>query len=103
MGVPQYTTPTFTLTFTDEQLDLTQATSVYVTFKGGVNVFTKSGESLTVAAKQIDVRLTQQETAKLNVGEVEIQANWVMPSGDRAASEIAKCTIDRQLLTAVIE
>ena len=103
MGVPQYTTPSFTLTFTDQELDLTQASGVYVTFKSGGNTLTKTGESLTVAAKQIDVHLTQQETAQFKVGDVEIQANWVMPSGDRAASDIVTCKIDRQLLTAVIE
>ena len=36
MGVPQFTTPTFTLTFTEQGLDLTtQALNVYVTFESG--------------------------------------------------------------------
>ena len=101
MGVPQYTTPTFTLTFSEQSLDLTQATNVYVTFGDGRITLTKTGEDLTVSEKQIQVKLSQQETAKLS-GEIKIQANWILPSGDRVASEIARCTIDQQLLSVVI-
>ena len=101
MGVPQYTTPTFTLTFTEQTLDLTQATHVYVTFGKGRNAITKTGEDLTVSAKEIQVKLSQQETARF-LGDVDVQANWILPSGDRVASEVATCTIDKQLLTVVI-
>lgn len=101
MGVPQYTTPTFTLTFTEEELDLTQASNVYVTFGRGRNKLTKTGEALTVSTKQIEVKLSQQESARFN-GDVEIQANWVLPSGDRVASEVVTVSIDDQLLTEVI-
>ena len=48
MGVPQYTTPTFTLNFTEQSLDLTQARNVYVTFKSEGTLITKTGEDLTV-------------------------------------------------------
>ena len=101
MGVPQYTTPTFTLTFSESELDLTQATHVYVTFGKGREAVTKSDDDLVVSAKQIQVRLSQQETARF-LGDVEVQANWILPSGDRVASQVATCTIDRQLLTVVI-
>ena len=103
MGVPQYTTPTYTLTFTEQSLDLTEAANVYVTFKSGANVLTKTGEALTVAAKQITVHLTQQETARFAVGDVLVQANWTLPSGDRVASEVVACKCDEQLLTKVVE
>ena len=43
MGVPRYTTPTFTLTFTEESLDLTQASGIYVTFKQATLLITKTG------------------------------------------------------------
>lgn len=33
MSIARATTPTFTLTFTEEELDLTQAANVYVTFE----------------------------------------------------------------------
>ena len=64
MGVPQYTTPTFTLTFTEQALDLTQAQNVYVTFKSGETLMTKTGADLTIAEKSIGVYLSQEETAK---------------------------------------
>lgn len=103
MSVPQYTTPTFTLTFTEQGLDLTAAANVYVTFRSCGYTLTKSGEDLTVAAKTIGVHLTQAETSRFKPGEIEIQANWTASNGDRAASNVVKYQIDRQLLTAVIE
>ena len=102
MSVPQFTTPTFTLTFTEQGLDLTTAENVYVTFKSKMNVITKTGDSLTVAARSIIVHLTQMETGKFCPGDIEIQANWTTASGDRAASKIVAYHIDRQLLTEVI-
>lgn len=104
MGVPQYTTPTFTLTFTDKALDLTACHSVYVTFKAKTNGFTltKTGEDLTVAEKSIGVHLDQQETGGFSTGEILIQANWIDAYGNRAASEIATCSITDQLLKRVI-
>ena len=103
MGVPQYTTPTFTLTFTEQALDLTQAQNVYVTFRSGETLMTKSGADLTIAEKSIGVYLSQEETAKFKVGYVEIQANWTMAPNRRAASNIVRYPISGQLLMAVIE
>lgn len=106
MSIPQYTTPTFRLVFTKQGLDLTQAHNVYVTFTSGRTEITKEGDSLEIGEKQIDVYLTQEETAKFMVGDVEIQANWTMQNGgraDRAASKIAKFEISKQLLRRVIE
>ena len=103
MGVPQYTTPTFTLTFTEQALDLTQAQNVYVTFRSGETLMTKSGADLTIAEKSIGVYLSQEETAKFKVGYVEIQANWTTATGGRAASEVTKYNITEQLLKRVVE
>ena len=103
MGVPQFTTPTFTLTFTEQTLDLTQAANVYVTFKSGMYTLTKTGDALTVQAKSIGVHLTQKETAKFRGGRVKIQANWTTALGGRAASEVVQYDIDEQLLMAVVE
>lgn len=100
---PQFTTPTFLLTFTDQNLDLTEAENVYVSFRSQGYTLTKTGESLIVQAKSIQVKLTQEETGKFIPGNIEIQANWTMASGDRAASNIVKCMIDRQLLTEVVD
>ena len=101
MGVPYFTTPTFTLTFSERELDLTQAQSVFVTFRSGGKVLTKTGEDLTIAEKTIGVSLTQEETASFQTGVVEIQANWML-SGKRIASEVAQCDMYKQLLTKVI-
>ena len=102
MGVPQWTTPTFTLQFTEEDLDLTQAENVYVTFKSGGYSITKTGEALDVSEKQIDVYLTQEECGGFAVGSVEVQANWTDGAGDRCASYVAEVEITKQLLKRVI-
>ena len=103
MGVAQYTTPTFTLTFTEDALDLTQAQNVYVTFRSGAVLMTKTGADLTIAEKSIGVYLSQEETAKFRIGYVDIQANWTTATGGRAASEVTKYIISEQLLKRVIE
>ena len=103
MSVPQYTTPTFTLTFTEQDLDLTQALNVYVTFKSGCHTLTKSGDALTVQAKSIGVHLSQRETANFRPGDIEIQANWITVLGNRAGSEVVRYPISKQLLMEVIE
>ena len=103
MSVPQYTTPTFMLTFTEENLDLTAANNVYVTFKSRNYTLTKTTESLTIEAKSIGVHLTQQDTSKFVPGYVEIQANWTTLTGDRAASEVVEYPIDEQLLLDVVQ
>ena len=103
MSVPKFTTPTFTLTFEDENLDLTDAVNVYVSFLSDGCLLTKSGEDLTVREKEIDVRLSQEETGRMKTGYIEIQANWTTPGGNRAASEVVTYPIGRQLLRRVIE
>ena len=102
MGVTRFTTPTFTLTFTEESLDLTNAANVYVTFSSAGASFTKTGEDLEIAEKEIDIYLSQEETGKLE-DQVFIQANWTTETGDRAASDIVAVDIDPQLLRKVVE
>ena len=102
MSVPRYTTPTFTLTFTEPELDLTEATGVFVTFKQASLIVTKTGDELDVTEKSISVFMDQQETAQFCDGSVDIQANWT--TGDkRAASEIVSYEFSKQLLQEVIE
>lgn len=102
MGVPRGTTPTFLLTFSDEGLDLTEAQSVYVTFRMGGRAITKTGEDLVVEAKQITVSLTQAESLVFPDGKVKVQANWVFPDGGRAASTVCLCSLTEQLLPKVV-
>ena len=101
MGVPRFTTPTFLLSFSETELDLTQATSVYVTFQQADTVITFTGERLTVAAKTIAVSLTQEEAGRFFECDVEIQANWII-NGKRVASGIVMYPFSRQLLQGVI-
>lgn len=49
MSVPRGTTPTFYLTFSEEELDLTTASNVYATFKQNEKRITKSGADLVIA------------------------------------------------------
>lgn len=102
MGVPRYTTPTFTLTFTEPTLDLTQATGVFVTFKQATLLITKTGDELDVEPKSIAVYMSQEETAQFCDGGVDIQANWVTGDGNRAASEVVTFEFTRQLLPQVL-
>lgn len=99
MGVPSYTTPCISLTFTGD-IDLTQADNVFVTFACNGRIITKTGAALTVEEKQISVGLTQEETSFLT-GEVKLQANWML-AGKRIASDVATLYMTDQLLTEVI-
>ena len=105
MPVPRGTTPTFVLIFEEEDLDLTMAQNVYVTFrsKGSSYAVTKTGNDLAVTEKEISVYLSQDETFRFGEGSIEIQANWTTSHGDRYASEIATYCISKQLLNQVIE
>ena len=103
MSIVRGTTPTFTLTFTEESLDLTTAVNVYVTIDQRGKSITKTEEDLTVSAKQIEVYLSQEETLSFGVGSIEIQANWTTSGGGRCASEVATYTLTKQLLSKVIE
>lgn len=103
MSVARGTTPTFTLTFTEEELDLTQATNVYVTFEQGKKSLTKTGDDLVVSAKQIEVYLDQSETLQFGMGLVKIQANWTMTGGRRASSNVVGYHLTEQLLEEVVQ
>ena len=100
MAVARGTTPTFELTFTDDNLDLTQADHVYVTFRSAGNVMTKQDEDLIIAAKSIQIFLTQEET--LGLYNVDIQANWTNGIV-RSSSDIVHYTMGDQLLNKVVE
>lgn len=100
MAIPRGVTPTFTLTF--EDVDLTLASHVYVTFRGGT-VIEKSDADLEITSTSISVYLTQAETLSLAKGAVSIQANWTYADGSRAASEIVNYRFGDNLLNRVVE
>lgn len=101
MSIPRGTTPTFTLEFTD--IDLTEASHVYVTFSQEQRSITKTGDALEVRATEIDVYLQQRETLAFIPGVVEIQANWTSANGSRMASDIVEYEFTKQLLPRVVE
>ena len=102
MAIPRGVTPTFTLTFDDEGLDLTQANHVYVTFRNR-KVITKKDADLNVSENSISVYLSQEETLSFRDGDTAIQANWTYGNGSRAASEIVVYRFTEQLYDTVAE
>ena len=99
--IPQFTTPTITLTFTEQGLDLTRASKVIVTIRSGTRRITKEGDALNISEKSIGIHLSQKETSQLAVGDAEIMANW-MVAGERFASEKVKITMTDNLLAEVM-
>ena len=102
MGVPRGTTPTLVLTFDDKDLDLREASHVYVTFNVGGAPMTKSDNDLEVDERQINVYLTQSDTLAFPNGKIKMQANWVYPDGSRGASDVTSVEFTQQLLGSVL-
>lgn len=102
MSIVRGTTPTLSCTFGDG-IDLTTFESVYVTIRQGSTVITKTGNSLSVTARQVDCWLSQEETLSLTTGAAEVQVNWTVGDGNRGCSTIQPITLGRQLLTEVLE
>lgn len=103
MSVARGTTPTYILTFEEETLDLTTANNVYVTFRKGAKILTKTGSDIDVAPKQVEVYLSQKETLSFSGDSVDVQVNWTFAGGRRAASEVVTIPLSRQLLEKVVE
>lgn len=99
------TTPTFTLTFPDD-VDLTLANHVYVTFEKGNKELRKTGTDLVVTEHQIDVFLSQEETLSFPSGDVALQVNWTYTDGGvtkRVASNIVNVNMRTNLEDRVLE
>ena len=101
MSLTQFTTPTLTLTFSEQGLDLRNATGVYVTFTQGNVKFTKSGTDLTIGEKSIGVHLSQEDSGKFHKGDMKVMANW-LDAGERMASKAVVIDVDDNLLDEVI-
>ena len=63
------------LTFSDEELDLTDALHVYVTLKQDTKTLTKQDTELIIESKRIEFELSQTETLAFMEGPVKVQAN----------------------------
>jgi hypothetical protein len=101
------TTPTFSLQIKgDSNLDLTLASSVYVTIEQRGVEIELSGSELTVEPKTVHCFLPQEESLKLSKGDAEIQVNWTYNSNSgivrRNATVVQKLPIGKQLLERVI-
>lgn len=103
------TTPTFTFTLPDE-VDLTLAENVYVTFAkmNETIIFTKDkdDEDIEIIAHSVEVYLTQEETLALPIGQVKVQLNWLYDDDGvtkRACSNKAVIQTSRNLIDEVLE
>ena len=98
------TTPTFTFTIKNKNVDLTQAQTIIVSLTQGCREIEKTGEDLTVTEHAIEVWLTQKESLSLSEGSsCEVQINWTYldPDGEtvrRAATRVRSIPISKQLL-----
>ena len=103
------TTPTFTLKLKRTyDVDLTAVQNIYVTLKQGTNVLTKSGLDINVVdSKTVTVTLTQEESLNFSLDKkIELQLNWTYTDQGivkRAATKIIEITLEKQLLTQVLQ
>lgn len=105
------TTPTFTLTMVDEQLDLRQAENVYATFRQRDKVLTKTGNDLEINVTEedgnfnnvVEVYLSQAESLTFDTGSIELQLNWTYTGGSRACSNIVTIAVANNLVGSVLE
>ena len=81
------TTPTHIFTV---DVDLTQATVIYLTYKqGSTTVIERDKTEMTVTSDSITVELTQEETLALNTSNaIQIQIRAGFNDGSRIASDI---------------
>lgn len=99
------TTPTFIF---NTPVDLTQATSVYVTFSKMDDdiILTKTGTDLDITDESVSVFLTQEETLSFPNGKAKVQLNWLYTEDSRikrACSNQKTITATDNLIDEVIE
>ena len=93
------TTPTFTFRIKGN-VDLTQATDVYVTFSDmhEKELMTKTGNDLEITTESVadgtrssvSVYLNQAETLSLKEDKVKIQINWTYQDGSKEKRAVTK-------------
>lgn len=95
------TTPTLVF---DVDADLTDAQVIYITLRQiGRDAIEKTQEDITVGVRELSVRLTQEETLKLESGlPVEIQIRARFADGSAIASNIMRADAGRILKEGVI-
>ena len=94
------TTPTNTFTV---DVDLRQATAMYVTYKqGGTVLLEKTLEDITVSEDKIEVELSQEDTLAFKNGTVQIQIRAKFVDGSALASNIITVNMNAILKDGVI-
>lgn len=102
MAFARGTTPTLTFEIESEDLDLTNAEHIYVTIKYGNRLLTKADSDLIIAAKSIQLTLTQQETLAFG-NTVGVQVNWTYSNGARWCTDIVEYRVEDQLLNRIVD
>ncbi len=101
------TTPTFTLTIKDEDLDLSQANNVYVAIKQGLDSLEITGSDLEIDRNVIHCFIPQEKSLQLVEGTAKIQVNWTYTdeteNTKRAATRVKEIVIGEQLIRRVLE
>ena len=98
------TTPTFTFTLKNQDVDLSAAQNVYVTLAQGSTLIEKTGTDLEIDTRTVSVFLTQKESLQLlECSNCEVQINWTYLDLDgetirRAATKVKSIPISKQLL-----
>ena len=99
----QGTTPSIILQI--EGMDLSTST-VYVSFKRGQDVLTKSGVTATYDSEEdlstITCPLTQEETLAFRAGTVIVQVRFIYSDGQAYATDKAEITVDNVIYPEVI-
>lgn len=95
----RYTTPTYTLRVAG--IDLT-GKKVYVTFAQGSRIVTIEDPECAYenGKTRITCTMTQQDSAKFKVGEMDVQVNW-LENGGRNATVVKQVPVLLQLLQEV--
>lgn len=101
METMQGLTPTITVTVPNS-VDLTEAANIYPSFKQGNRLF-KITEGFTVAAHQVSISLTQEQTLAFRPGLAEVQVNWTYSTGQRGATKPKQINVSENHILEVLE
>lgn len=101
------TTPTYTLTFTDDNLDFGDANEIVVCIgnKSKQCLLEITGSDLTIETNKISFSLSQEQTLALPNTDLLVQVNWTYQSGTetkRAASNQATINFMKNLKEEVM-
>lgn len=93
----------------DHEIDLHEATNVYVTIAQGSNTsqtYTAERVEIGETGYELTVYLTQEESLAFHRGNAEVQVNWLVSDGgssySRAATDVVSIMWGKQLLREVL-